>query len=190
MKWREKGIAVVMDEVYQLAGALEKRKTLADRQQKEPTLKVDWNEDWAVLCRGLLTTFPATSNSNFQGSSYASNRDRVSQPWFNKALRNQTLQIAHQTRKLVKEIHRGEGGEKLTLWAMKKKYCSDCWSAKKSFQEHTWSKLLWASRRPNSKLFWGLVNNLAHEKSRHHNCGINRASWESHVISLYELQRG
>ncbi|KAJ1176168.1 hypothetical protein NDU88_001451 [Pleurodeles waltl] len=34
LTWREKGIATVMDEVYQLAGALGERKTLADMQQK------------------------------------------------------------------------------------------------------------------------------------------------------------
>ncbi|KAJ1155902.1 hypothetical protein NDU88_008627 [Pleurodeles waltl] len=49
LKWCEKGIASVMDEVFQMAGTLGERKTLADMQQKEPTLNVDWNKDLAVL---------------------------------------------------------------------------------------------------------------------------------------------
>ncbi|KAJ1181175.1 hypothetical protein NDU88_006385 [Pleurodeles waltl] len=111
LKWREKGIATVMDEVYQMTGALGERKTLADMHLKEPTLNVDWNKDWAVLCDGLLAKILATFNLTFQGTSNVSNRDRVSQPWFNKALRNQKLQIARQTRKMVKATQRGEGEE-------------------------------------------------------------------------------
>ncbi|KAJ1203142.1 hypothetical protein NDU88_006936, partial [Pleurodeles waltl] len=123
LKWREKDIAAEMDEAYQMAGSLEERKTRADMHQKESTLKGDWNKDWAMLSRSLLANFPATSNSTFQGTASISKRDRVSQPWFNKALRVQKLQIAQQTRKLVKSIHQGEGGD--SMKAMKEKYRLD-----------------------------------------------------------------
>ncbi|KAJ1186378.1 hypothetical protein NDU88_003160 [Pleurodeles waltl] len=107
LKWRQTGIAAVMDEVYQKAGSLQERTNLVAKQQKEPTLTGDWNEDWAELSCGLLLKFPAAHKTALQRLAFDSKRFQDRQPWFNKAFCTHKLQIVQQARQLVKAISRG-----------------------------------------------------------------------------------
>lgn len=57
--------------------------------------------------------------------------------------------------------------------------------AKTSYKETIWTKLLWARKLPNSREFWGIINNLTKGSKLQQEAGIGEKTWIQHLQNRY-----
>ncbi|KAJ1139963.1 hypothetical protein NDU88_006324 [Pleurodeles waltl] len=108
-------------------------------------------------------------------------------PSFNRTLHNLKNQVSRESKKVLKDVHWGRKSDDTRLSELRAKYKKNCWMAKQSYHEDLWTKLLMSNKQKNIKKFWELINGLTKGQNRHTNAGIDAATWEAHVQTMFSL---
>ncbi|KAJ1139452.1 hypothetical protein NDU88_005824 [Pleurodeles waltl] len=189
LKWKGPGLDKVMEAVCHSAGTTKELKEslrvqeLVDHPQGERVIA------WTYLCDSLINTF---SIKNCLPISVTESKNKVKscigeKPWFNGTLCNQKNQVSRELKKVLKDVHWGRNSDDTRLSELRAKFKKNCWMAKQSYYEDLWTKLLMSNKQKNNTKFGELINGLTQGKNRHTNAGIDAATWEAHIQTMFSL---
>ncbi|KAJ1110581.1 hypothetical protein NDU88_007931 [Pleurodeles waltl] len=178
-----------MEDVYRSAGTTKELKELLRVQELEAHPQGERVIAWRYLCDSLINTFSIKKRlpiSIIEPKNKVKSRTE-GKPWFNRTLRHQKNQVSRELKKVLKNVHWGRKPDDTRLSELRAKYKKNCWMAKQSYHEDLWTKLLMSNKQKNNKKFWELINGLTKGKNRHTNAGIDAATWEAHVQTMFSI---
>ncbi|KAJ1114388.1 hypothetical protein NDU88_002626 [Pleurodeles waltl] len=189
LKWKGPGFSKVMEEVCRSAGTTKELKETLRTQEQEDHTQGERVIAWMYLCDSLINTFSIKKHLPIL---VIESKNKVKsckgeKQWFNRTLRSRKNQVSRELKKVLKDIHWGRKSDDTRLSELRAKYKKNCWMAKQSYHEDLWTKMLMSNKQKNNKMFWELINGLTQGKNRHTNAGIDAATWESHVQTIFSL---
>ncbi|KAJ1087605.1 hypothetical protein NDU88_000772 [Pleurodeles waltl] len=189
LKWKGPGLDKVMEEVYRSAGTTKELKELLRVQELEAHPQGERVIAWRYLCDSLINTFSIKKRLPVlviePKNKIKSHTEE--KPWFNRTLHYQKNQVSRGLKKVLKDIHWRRKPDDTRLSELRAKYKKNCWMAKQSCHEDLWTKLLMSNKQKNNKKFWELINGLTKGKNRPTNAGIDAATWEAHVQTVFSF---